>query len=127
VKPDQIPLDGLGVPGSDQHSFEVIFTTASGATQSWSMKGEDLSGLRAALAAAGFDVADAHERRQSDLTRDNQRASMGRLLEHISFHHDELRQITAEQCTWIQNEWRKAGNVTRLRETGLLKEYPDVR
>jgi hypothetical protein len=36
---------------------------------------------------------------------DNQRASITRLLEHLSQHHDELGQHTAQQCTWIQKLW----------------------
>jgi hypothetical protein len=37
-----------------------------------------------------------------------QKESIGRLLEHVSFHHDELKQVTAEDCTWMTANWRNA-------------------
>lgn len=40
-----------------------------------------------------------------------QAKSIGRLLEHLSLHHDELGQITAEQCTWLQREWAKSNAI----------------
>lgn len=37
---------------------------------------------------------------------DQQSDSISLLLEHLSHHHDELSQRTAEECTWLQKRWK---------------------
>jgi hypothetical protein len=63
------------------------------------------------------------ERLEGQIAR--QKESIGRLLEHISMHHDELGQRTVESCTWIQKKWDEASTdgqpLVRLLDT-LKKE-----
>ena len=59
-----------------------------------------LAELRPAVIMGGID-------NQVDVRLSNQAEIIGRMNQHITYHHGELHQDLAEQCTWYKSRGGK--------------------
>lgn len=97
-----------GALGTKVQTFEVRFSNQNGDTESWQVAiGNNPVDrwLETRLMALGFRIESAALDDTVDIRLASQADSIGRLLQHVGFHHDELRQRLAEDCTWLKQQW----------------------
>lgn len=93
-----ISKDQLGVMKAGETGIQVRFVNRDGKTEVWIIPARalNLGDLRAEVLMAGID-------NQVDVRLSNQAEIIGRMTQHVEYHHEELGQRTAEECTWFKS------------------------
>lgn len=109
---ERLRHDQAGMLHGAESTIEVRFKNSEGQTESWILDVAVLPtkiepfDLRAFLLKDnGLRIRSVALDETTDARLSTQAESIGRLLKHLSHHHNELGQRTAEECTWMAAQW----------------------